>query len=241
MLVDEGQAKFVVDGVRKERLELESRGGAIPTSVAALTAATDHVICSEGWIDRRPIKAVVYSNSHNNLLSVAEYLYESFDNQNIAELVEGRIDHVRLCWVDSWSDVGLIHGQRIIPFLHVLYMFFTSQMSYELGRFRHNYKEGKNCPVCGGWNEYTGKKLTSCKNRLLEVSDGNTTFLIEPERIIRAVGQVEYSSSDDMVARQLGNPVEMTRLQGAPLTKVHPMFHALILFSITYDDIILTD
>mmetsp|Transcript_30569 Transcript_30569/g.64684 ORF Transcript_30569/g.64684 Transcript_30569/m.64684 type:complete len:1068 (-) Transcript_30569:106-3309(-) len=184
--VDEAQAKFIVGGVKKERLDLEHRGGAVLDGITApITAATNPTRFLENWVERRPIKAVVYSNSHNNLLSVAEYLYGAFDNESIAELVEGKIDH----------------------------------MSYELGRFRHNYKEGKNCPICGGWNDYTGKKLTSCNNRLLEVSDGENTYLLEPERIIRAVGQVEFNSSEDMLVQQLGNPVENNRLEGAPLTK----------------------
>ena len=84
-MVDEAQAKFVVDSVRAERLELEAKGGAIHEGITApITAATD--TARENWIDRRPIKAVVYSNSHNNLLSVAEYLYESFDNEVSREI-----------------------------------------------------------------------------------------------------------------------------------------------------------
>ena len=94
------------------------------------------------------------------------------------------------------------------------------QMSYDLGRFRHNYKEGKNCPICGGWNEYTGKKLRrGCRNRLLEVFDGAMTYLIEPERIKRAVGQFELNSLADARLQSLGKPVEMDRLEGRPLTK----------------------
>ena len=92
-------------------------------------------------------------------------------------------------------------------------------MSYDLGRFRHNYKEGKNCPICGGWNEYTGKKLSGCRNRLLEVFDGAISYLIEPERIKRAVGQLELNSLADARLQSLGKPVEMDRLEGRPLTK----------------------
>ena len=125
---------------------------------------------------------MVYSSSHNNLLSVAEYLYESFENECIAELMEGRIAH----------------------------------MAYEMSRFRNGLKEGKDCPICGGWNEYTGKNLVSCTNRLVEVCDSeNNTYLIEPERISRAVSHQEYSTKGITV----GAPVEMNRLQGAPLTK----------------------
>ena len=92
-------------------------------------------------------------------------------------------------------------------------------MSYDLGRFRHNFKEGKYCPICGGWNDYIGRNLTSCRHQLLEVFDGVHTFLIEPERIKRAVGNVELNSIADANIRQLGQPVEITRLQGASLSK----------------------
>jgi hypothetical protein len=87
-LVDEAQARFIIDSVKRERLQLEERGGAILDGITApITAASAKL--SENWVDRRPIKAVVYSSSHQNLLSVADYLYFSFDDQNIAELTEG--------------------------------------------------------------------------------------------------------------------------------------------------------
>jgi hypothetical protein len=79
------------------------------------------------------------------------------------------------------------------------YIIYTTQMSYELGRFRHNHKEGKDCPICGGWNEYTGKKLSSCSNRLVEVFHDGETFLIEPERIKRAVGPAEFNSFGNLM------------------------------------------
>ena len=90
-LVDEAQARFIIDSVKRERLQLEERGGAILDGITApITAASENK--SENWVDRRPIKAVVYSSSHKNLLSVANYLYYSFDDQNIAELTEGKFD-----------------------------------------------------------------------------------------------------------------------------------------------------
>jgi hypothetical protein len=92
-LVDEGQANFIIDVIRKEQLALEERGGAIMgTGNAPITAATQLEFCSKNWVDRRPFKAVVYSNSHKYLLSVAEYLYAAFDNENIAEMIEGEFD-----------------------------------------------------------------------------------------------------------------------------------------------------
>ena len=54
---------------------------------------------------------------------------------------------------------------------------------------------------------------------MLEVSDGQNTFLIEPERITRAVGPVEFNNINNVALRQRGRPVETKRLQGAPLTK----------------------
>ena len=94
-LVDEAQAKFIIDAVKRERLELDMRGGAILDGITApITSATDTSKFIEKRIDRRPVKAVIYSKSHTNLLSVAEYLYDSFDDQNVAELTEGKIEHV---------------------------------------------------------------------------------------------------------------------------------------------------
>ena len=94
-LVDEAQAKFIIDAVKRERLELDMRGGAILDGITApITSATDTSKFLEKRIDRRPVKAVIYSKSHTNLLSVAEYLYDSFDDQNVAELTEGKIEHV---------------------------------------------------------------------------------------------------------------------------------------------------
>ena len=89
-LVDEAQASFIINSIKKERLQLEERGGAILDGITApITAASAKF--SGNWVDRRPIKAVVYSSSHKNLLSVANYLYYSFDDHNIAELTEGKI------------------------------------------------------------------------------------------------------------------------------------------------------
>ena len=92
-------------------------------------------------------------------------------------------------------------------------------MSYDLGRFRNNFKEGKRCLICGGWNDFIGRNITGCRRQLMEVFDGDRTFLIEPERIKRAVGEDELNSYTDAWIRNIGNPVEMNRLDGAPLTK----------------------
>jgi len=179
-LVDEKQAHYIVEAVKRERSELNARGGSIPDdSNAPITAATssNNVAC-----DRRPIKVVVYSQSHSNLLSVAEYIYRSFQAENIAELTEGKI----------------------------------ADMAYELGRFRNSYKEGKKCRICGGWNDYNGKKLIGCRRLLMEVCDAEgRTFLIEPERVNSAVGQVEFNKSNNGA---VGTPVDMIRLGGAPLS-----------------------
>ncbi|KAL7468826.1 hypothetical protein ACHAXS_009057 [Conticribra weissflogii] len=180
-LVDEKQAHYIVEAVETERKKLNAKGGSILENFdAPITAATisNNVAC-----DRRPIKAVVYSQSHNNLLSVAEYFYRSFRPENIAELTEGKI----------------------------------ADMAYELGRFRNSYKEGKKCPICGGWNDYNGKKMIGCRSLLMEVCDAEgRTFLIEPERVKRAAGQFEFSSSN---VGAVGTPVDIDRLGGAPLSE----------------------
>lgn len=176
--IDKYQAKYIEDAIKRERKELECRGGAIDDlNAGPLTAASDH-FNAETFIDRRPIKAVVYSNSTGSLLSVLEYLLDKFGNENIAEVIQGKID----------------------------------KMAYELGRFRLGQKEGISCPICNGWNEYSGIELSGCDNKLLEVSDAaGNIFLIEPERILTAVGE---GSTD-----HVGSTVEIDRLGGADLRK----------------------
>jgi hypothetical protein len=177
--VDKCQGEYIEAAIKREREELERRGGAVSgLNSGPLTAASDEY---KARFDRRPIKAVVYSNSTNTLLSVLEHLYDKFDDENIAELTQGKID----------------------------------DMAYQLGRFRLGRKEGKSCPICQGWNEYKGKELHGCNNLLLEVSDADgNVFLIEQERVLRAIGRDDMDSADCV-----GNPVEMTRLGDAPLTK----------------------
>mmetsp|Transcript_10699 Transcript_10699/g.18264 ORF Transcript_10699/g.18264 Transcript_10699/m.18264 type:complete len:1056 (+) Transcript_10699:111-3278(+) len=179
--VDTCQGEYIENAIKRERKELEGRGGAIADlNSGPLTAASDH-FSAKTFIDRRPVKAVVYSSSSSNLLDVLEYFYDKFDNANIAEMMQGNID----------------------------------VMAYELGRFRLGQKEGKFCPICNGWNEYSGKELSGCKNTLLEVSDAaGNVFLIESERILRAIGKEDRDRADCV-----GNPVEMNRLGEAPLNK----------------------
>ncbi|KAL7493687.1 hypothetical protein ACHAWT_010569 [Skeletonema menzelii] len=179
--VDKLQAEYIKEAIKKARKELEGRGGAITDlNSGPLTAASDQFNAAS-FNDRRPIKAVVYSSSTDNLLSVLEYFYEKFDRENIAELMEGNID----------------------------------TMAYELGRFRLGQKEGKYCPICNGWNECSGTDLSMCRNMLVEVEDAaGNVFLIEPERILRAVGHEDIDRTDCV-----GRPVEMNRLGGAPLDK----------------------
>ena len=188
MMVDEAQATYIADTVKQERRQLEARGGAIENVLGApITLATNDDSLSDPSNDRRPIKAVIYSESHTNLLSVAEFLYERFPRENLAELCEGRI----------------------------------AEMTYELSRFRNNYKEGKHCPICNCWNEFKGRNLTSCHNRLLEVEDAEGRFfLIEPERILRAVSVEEYNTwSLDRQAEMVGNTLMNFRLPGTEADK----------------------
>ena len=66
---------------------------------------------------------------------------------------------------------------------------------FELSRFRNNRKEVRRCPICDYQNDFMGstKELRNpprCMNYLLEVilrEDHNVRFLIETERIVRAV------------------------------------------------------
>lgn len=176
--VDEAQADYIVKSVKKARDYLFDNGGPMADSTRApITLATNDV---SNFVDRRPIKAVVYSNSKHNLQDVTEYLLVEFGQEHIAEMNEGSI----------------------------------SSMSYELGRFRNGQKEVRYCQICNGCNEVTGEKGVSCTNMLMEVVDkeGNT-FIIEPQRIVKAVGVGE--TDPDVV----GNLVDVARLQGEPLSK----------------------
>ena len=180
MLVDEKQGRYISDTIKRERRELKERGGALDDATSAPLTSATAATCNNLFSDRRPVKAVIYSESHTNLLSVADYLYDAFKSENISELTEGRI----------------------------------SDMSYELGRFRNGRKEGKYCPICAGWNEYRGKKLTSCTNKLLEVYDSEGRgYLIESERVRRAVSLTEFDENE-----HVGNAVESGRLDGGSLT-----------------------
>lgn len=89
--VDKAMGDFIVNSLRQQRRDLKRRGGAIENTLAPLTAVNDSIVCQKGWDDRRPIKAVVYSNKHSDLLNVAEQLYASFDESNIAEMMQGKI------------------------------------------------------------------------------------------------------------------------------------------------------
>jgi len=188
MMVDEAQANYIANTVKQERRQLEERGGAIENALGApITLATNDDSLSNLSKDRRPVKAVIYSESHNNLLSVADYIYDIFPRESIAEMCEGRI----------------------------------AEMTYELGRFRNNRKEGKHCPICNCWNEFKGLNLTSCHNRLLEVEDADgNIFLIEPERILRAISVEEFQSwSLDRQEEMVGQPLMSFRIPGTEADK----------------------
>jgi hypothetical protein len=174
--VDEAQANYIVESVKTARDHLFDIGGPMVDYAAPITLATNDV----SNFDRRPIKAVVYSNSKHNLQDVTEHLLVKFGQENIAEMNEGSI----------------------------------SSMSYELGRFRNGQKEVQYCQICNGCNEVTGEKGISCTNMLMEVMDidGNT-FIIEPQRVVRAVGIGETSPN------VVGNLVDAARLQGESLSK----------------------
>jgi hypothetical protein len=183
-LVDEAQGNYISHSIIKARSDLSEKGG--PIFVTAPITARTYKPSESDWVDRRPVKVVVYSSSQFNLTDVTEHLYLSFRPENIAELNQGNI----------------------------------KSMSYELGRFRNGFKEGCDCPICGGWNDSYGTKLTSCSNLLMEVSDTEgKTFLIEPQRVRRAIG---IGAREPQV---VGNLVDPTRLQGESLSKYGSVTH----------------
>ena len=73
-LVDEAQATYVVEAMRKARANLQK-----------LCNNTDPYSTSSK-LDRRPIKGVVYSSSNNDLLSVADSILRKVSAENVAEL-----------------------------------------------------------------------------------------------------------------------------------------------------------
>jgi hypothetical protein len=158
-LVDEAQAIFIMETLRKAKENLKKRGGALRNADGGVIADYEHMDLSD---DRRPIKAVVYSHDRHNLLSVTEYFYRDLQHENIAELYDS-------------TEVG--------------------SMGAEMSRFRHDFKEIRVCPICQRENDLAasdGRAPHRCRNTLLEVvaelSSGQATrFLVEPERIIRAL------------------------------------------------------
>ena len=82
-----------------------------------------------------------------------------------------------------------------------------SSMGAEMSRFRNDFREVRICPICQRANSIGEKE---CSNALLEVtgetSRGTVRFLVEPERIVRALGPGE------------GGTVSIERLNGEPLT-----------------------
>jgi hypothetical protein len=176
-LVDEAQAKFIIRTLGKAKEDLKKRG-VIRNVGGGVIADYEHMDLSD---DRRPIKAVVYSRSMQSLQSVTEYFYKNFQRENIAELYD-------------LSEVG--------------------SMGAEMSRFRHDFKEIRVCPICQRENDLAasdGRAPHRCRNTLVEVVEETSSrhparFLVEPERIVRALSSGEN-----------GN-VEMIRMDGHSLT-----------------------
>jgi hypothetical protein len=78
-LVDQAQAKYIVQAVRNARRERSQPEG---NSLGAYCVKEAVVK------DRRPIKAVVYSSNTNILLSVTEFLIRRMGNESVAEMME---------------------------------------------------------------------------------------------------------------------------------------------------------
>lgn len=179
-LVDEAQGDYIVKATRNAKKALATRGGPLKEDGKAaiqMVAAKDINESNEVLLskDRRPIKAVVYSSEKFNLRDVTEVLYKSLERENIAEAYD-----------DPRFDCGS-----------------------ELSRFRHGLKECRDCPICGFRNDVNSNRRKAephCQNTLLEVvsiEDPATRFLIERERVVRAIPTDQ------------GGNVERDRLEGA--------------------------
>jgi hypothetical protein len=177
-LVDEAQAKFIIETLKKAKKDLKKRGGALRNVDGGVIADYEHMDLSD---DRRPIKAVVYSHDKQNLLSVTEHFYRNLQHENIAELYDS-------------TEVG--------------------SMGAEMSRFRHDFKEIRVCPICQRENDqaaFDRRARHRCRNTLLEVVEETASveparFLIEPERIVRALSLEE------------GGTVHTTRMDGESST-----------------------
>lgn len=167
-LVDKAQGEYILAAIERAKKALLQRGGALAVNgqpsmrmMSAEEMNTDSEVSLQ--TDRRPVKAVVYSSNKNNLRDVSEVLYQKLDMENIAE---------------AYDEPGY-------------------DCSAELSRFRHNRKEFRCCPICGYHNDYAGTahsqrrgRVPTCKSTLLEVvkrHDPSVRFLIEPERVVRAL------------------------------------------------------
>jgi len=74
-LVDDAQASYVVEAMRKARENFQN------------VCSTN----SSSKLDRRPIKGVVYSSSNKDLLSVADSILRKLHPENVAELYENSL------------------------------------------------------------------------------------------------------------------------------------------------------
>ncbi|CAB9506280.1 SNF2 family N-terminal domain [Seminavis robusta] len=162
-LVDGAQAGHILQKIQQAKDALQARGGPLENREGPLKMLSENEANPRGNTlahkDRRPIKAVVYSSNKFNLRDVTEALYKKLTDENIAE---------------AYDEQGY-------------------DCSSELSRFRHNRKVCRRCPVCSFLNEAVGtakRREPKCENFLLEVvkpDDDSCRFLVEPERIIRAL------------------------------------------------------
>jgi len=90
-MVDAAQAKYIVKVVDEARRQLDLRGGPDRTR----SNKVEMFDSMSTRVDRRPIKAIVYSHDRNNLLSVTEQLYRCMPQESIAEI-----------YATSGSDIG---------------------------------------------------------------------------------------------------------------------------------------
>jgi len=162
VLVDQAQAEYIVEAVQEARRALMDRRRRRYT-IGTFSSAITSAREDTGEYDIR-----------KDFRPIKAVVYSSITN-NLLSVLEHVIRNL-----DS-QNVAEMHNDS--PDI--------GDMSAELARFRHGYKECRTCPVCKRQSDVKSeRKRSRCPNLLLEVvavSDGiyGKRFLIEPERITR--------------------------------------------------------
>ena len=208
-LVDRAQAEYIVKAIQKAKDNLSKRGGALWYNPSWEKMAAANVVADFKYMnhshDRRPIKAVVYSHNKNNLLSVTEQLYRLTSPENIAELYDT-------------ADIGDM-GAELSRFRHGFKEIRTCPICNRPNDLDIKLRFFDRCQntllevVVLSNDEDVGNDDAS-ENSLFSSDDSYDSgrrrcgqrFLIEPERICRALSQGE------------GGNVNVAKLGGEPLS-----------------------